>query len=164
MPDMIVRLYDLPKISFQNEKFSAEGIDIRRAMAPDKHKVINFVKDKFGDGWASECDIAFSNKPISCFIAVVNSIEIVGFACYEATCRNYFGPTGVISEFRGRGIGKALLISSLYGLKDLGYAYGVIGGAVDAAEFYRKAVDATFISKSGSGIYKDMLETNNDGI
>lgn len=163
MSDMIVRLYDLPELSFKNEKFSTEGIDIRRAMAPDKSKVVQFVKDNFGDRWASECDVAFSNKPISCFIAVKDSIEIVGFACYEATCRNYFGPTGVTADYRGKRIGKALLINSLYGLKEMGYAYCVIGGAVDAAEFYRKTVDAMFIPKSDVGIYKYLLVLSTDG-
>ena len=157
MPDMIVRLYDLPELSFENEKFTAEGIDIRRAMAPDKSKVLKFVETTFGAGWASECDVSFSNKPISCFIAVKNSKEIVGFACYEATCKNFFGPTGVTTEVRGLGIGKALLLYSLNGLREMGYAYCVIGGAVDAAEFYRKTVDATFIPKSEVGIYKDIL-------
>ena len=157
MPDMLVRLYDLPGLSFKNERFSAEGIDIRRAMAPDKSKAVKFAKDNFGDRWASECDVAFSNKPVSCFIAVKNSIEIVGFACYETTCRNFFGPTGVASAFQGKGIGKALLISSLYGLKEMGYAYGIIGGPSEAVEFYRKTVDAFVIPKSEIGIYKDMI-------
>ena len=27
------------------------------------------MRDSFGDGWVSECDVAFSNHPVSCFIA-----------------------------------------------------------------------------------------------
>jgi hypothetical protein len=38
--------------------------------------------------------------PISCFIAVYEK-SIAGFACYDATCKDFFGPTGVKKEFKG---------------------------------------------------------------
>jgi GNAT superfamily N-acetyltransferase len=63
----------------------------------------------------------------------------------------------VIESERGRGIGKALLISALRGLRELGYVYGVIGGA-GPVEFYREAVDAIVIPDSEPGIYADLLK------
>ena len=56
----------------------------------------------------------------------------------------------------GRGIGKILLIESLWALKNLGYAYGIIGG-VGPEEFYKKAVNATIIEGSDPGIYQHLI-------
>ena len=81
---------------------------------------------------------------------------MVGFASYEATRRAFFGPTGVAPASRSRGIGKALLIASLWGLHDLGYAYGIIGSA-GPVEFYQRTVGAIVIPDSTPGIYTDML-------
>ena len=154
MPDMLVRLYDMPTAP-STEKLAAEGIEIRRAMAPNKHQIVEWVREKFGNGWASECDVAFSRQPISCFIAVKEN-QIIGFACHEATMRDYFGPTGVDPDWRGRGIGTHLLFACLNALKDMGYGYAVIGGA-GPVDFYAKTVGATPIEDSVPGVYKDMI-------
>ena len=39
---------------------------------------------------------------------------MLGFACYDVTCRNFFGPEGVAAKERGHGIGRALLLSALH--------------------------------------------------
>jgi len=57
---------------------------------------------------------------------------------------------------QGRGIGTALLLACLWGLRELGYVYGVIGGA-GPVEFYEKAVGAIVISDSEPGIYTNLL-------
>lgn len=155
MPDMLVKLYDLPQAPSM-EKLAAEGISIRRAMAPNKHMVVEWVRGMFGDGWASECDVAFAAKPISCFIAVKDN-KILGFACHDATCRDFFGPTGVDETWRGRGIGTHLLFACLNDMRDMGYAYAVIGGA-GPVDFYRKAAGAIVIEGSVPGVYRDMLK------
>jgi hypothetical protein len=154
MPDMLVKLYDLPPAP-STEALQAEGIDIRRAMAPAKHATVEWVRSKFKDGWASECDVAFSRQPISCFIAVKDN-KIIGFACHEATCKGFFGPTGVDEAWRERGIGTHLLFACLQDMRNAGYAYAVIGSA-GPADFYRKVVGAAPIEGSSPGIYKDML-------
>ena len=55
------------------------------------------------------------------------------------------------------GIGKALLIAALWGLRELGYVYGVIGAA-GPVEFYRQTVGAIVIPDSEPGIYTDLLK------
>jgi GNAT superfamily N-acetyltransferase len=157
MPDMLVKLYELPDNTALVKALEEKGIRIIRALAPNKIKVVNYVKETFGDGWASECDVAFSNKPVSCIIAVNKDKEVVGFACYEATCKAFFGPTGVSKAYRGQQIGKTLLFEALKGLKDMGYAYGIIGGASDAIGFYEKTVNAIVIPGSVPGLYKDLI-------
>jgi GNAT superfamily N-acetyltransferase len=154
MPDMLVKLYDLPSAP-PADKLAAEGIDIRRAMAPDKVAVVDWVRAHFGDNWAGECDVAFSRQPVSCFVAV-QDYQVIGFACHEATCLDFFGPTGVDETYRGRGIGTHLLFACLMDMRARGYAYAVIGGA-GPVDFYAKTVGAVPIEGSVPGIYGEML-------
>lgn len=157
MPDMLVRLYHLPAELPGFPDLARDGIEIRRALPPDKSRIVRWVTENFDEYWGSECDVSFSNKPVSCFVAVANKVKIVGFACYEATCKDYFGPTGVAAGYRGRGIGKALFLRCLYAMREMGYAYAVIGGAEEAMEFYRKTAGAFVIPDSVPGIYRDMI-------
>jgi GNAT superfamily N-acetyltransferase len=156
MPDMLVKLYELLPVQPVLEQQKAQGIDIRRALPPEKRAVVEWVADKFGNGWASECDVAFSNNPVSCFIAVKDG-QLIGFACHDATCRDFFGPTGVDPAFRGKGTGKALLLACLDAMAAQGYAYAIIGGA-GPVDFYAKVAGATVIDGSVPGIYKGMLK------
>ncbi|MNW35387.1 hypothetical protein D3C74_123830 [compost metagenome] len=156
MPDMLVKLYDLPDSLLSVETNLPPGVEIRRAKAPEKNIVLGWVEQQFSSVWKSECDVAFSEHPISCFIATQNG-EIVGFACYDASCRNFFGPTGVQTTHQGKGIGKALLLRSLLAMKENGYAYAIIGDA-GPTDFYKKAVNAEIIEGSSPGFYRGVLK------
>lgn len=155
MQDMLVRLYDLPDPTVLVKSLENEGITIRRPLAAEKYIVLEWVTKHFGKGWASEAEVSFSYQPISCFVAIDGG-RVVGFACYDSCYRNFFGPTGVDKHARNKGIGKALLLACLYGMKSQGYAYGIIGG-VGPAEFYAKAVGATLIDGSNPGIYRGIM-------
>ena len=155
MADLLVRLYDLPAVAPRVEALKTRGIVIRRAMPYEKHQVVDWVRLTFSPGWASETDVAFTNHPVSCFIATEEG-TIVGFACYESTCRDYFGPTGVAETKRGQGVGTALLLACLHAMSGGGYAYAVIGGA-GPKDFYAKTVGAVEIPGSSPGIYRDFL-------
>jgi GNAT superfamily N-acetyltransferase len=155
MTDLLVKLYELFEVKPYLESLQKEGIKIRRAMAYEKHQVVEWVQNIFGKGWASECDIAFSHEPISCFIAMESS-NLVGFACYDCTGKNFFGPIGVAERARNRGIGRALLMTCLHAMAASGYAYAVIGG-VDSKEFFEKTAGAIEIPGSSPGIYRDRL-------
>ncbi|MDD4080400.1 MAG: GNAT family N-acetyltransferase [Eubacteriales bacterium] len=155
MSDMLVKLYELPDDSGLIARLEGEGIRIRRAMTPDKFRVVPWVQEHAGLSAAGEGDVSFSNKPASCFIATLDA-DIIGYACYDATCINFFGPTLVKDAYQGKGIGKALLIRSLRGMLDKGYAYAIIGG-VGPASFYKHCVGAMPIPGSTPGIYADYL-------
>ena len=86
------------------------------------------------------------------FLAVKDK-EIIGFACYDCTAKGFFGPTGVTEEFRGRGVGTALLYACMAAMKEEGYAYAVIGWVSDAQAFYEKTVQAIPIPDSHPGVY-----------
>lgn len=156
MKDMLVRLLDLPEVTLIERKLKAEEkIIFRRAIAPEKHLVSAWVKEQFGSYWQSELEVSFSRQPISCWIAQREN-DILGFACYESTARNFFGPTGTIESERGKGIGKILLVKSLQSLREMGYAYAIIGG-VGPETFYQKSVNAKVIQDSETGIYSHLL-------
>lgn len=155
MIDMLVRLYDLHNSADLYSKIQSQGISLRRARAFEKHTVANFARQNFSEKWASEVEVAITRQPVSCWIATRNK-EILGFSCYETTQRGFFGPTGVIEAARGNGLGKALLFKALESLRDMGYAYGIIGG-VGPREFYEKNCGAIEIPGSDPGVYSDIL-------
>lgn len=156
MKDMLVRLIGLPDCSeLEKHLVKKESIVFRRAIAPEKHLVSSWVKEQFGEYWQSEVEVAFSRQPVACWIAQRGN-DILGFACYESTARNFFGPTGTIESERGKGIGKVLLIKALESMREMGYAYAIIGG-VGPAEFYQKAVEAKLIDGSETSIYEHLI-------
>lgn len=155
MHDMLVKLYALPEYAGLKSAIEASGIIFRRPLSAEKSILLDWVNRHYGSGWASEVDVSFSYQPISSFIAVREQ-AIIGFATYDAAYRNFFGPTGVDQAYRGKGIGKVLLMECLEAMRAQGYAYAIIGG-VGPAEFYRKAVGAELITGSDPGIYKGIL-------
>jgi GNAT superfamily N-acetyltransferase len=153
--DLLVKLYDLPELDPVLTAQKDQGIEIRRGIPPEKHVIVNWVRDNCNMRYASECEMAFSHHPVSCYIVVDNG-QLVGFACYEATCKDFFGPMEVLSSAQGRGVGKALLLACLYDMAAQGYAYAIIGRA-GPFEFYRKTVGAIIIEGSEPGIYRGRL-------
>jgi hypothetical protein len=153
--DMLVKLYDLPDSSELVASLAKDGISVRRAMAPDRHKVVAFVKKEFSEAWASETEVAFARQPITCFIAA-RGRDLIGFANHDATAANFFGPTGVSITARNNGVGKALLFACLEDMRAQGFAYAIIGG-VGPAEFYAKTVGAVAIEGSAPGIYRGLV-------
>jgi GNAT superfamily N-acetyltransferase len=169
MADLLVRLYDLPPLAPVVGALEREGIAIRRALAAERPEVTAFAREHGSEGWAAECEAAFARMPLACFVAAGRSARVeaganiplqgdtlIGFACYEATCRDFFGPELVHPEARGRGVGKALLLAALHAMRAEGYAYAIIGWA-SSVDFYRKAVGATLIEGSSPGIYPPPL-------
>ena len=154
MRDMLVKLYELPSLGEALDAMSGQGIAVRRVLAPETPVVIDWVRTNFPAA-AAEVGIACTRMPISCFVAVRDG-QIQGFACHDATARNFFGPEAVAAEHRGRGLGRALLLAALHAQREQGYAYAIIGG-VGPADFYAKCVGAIPIPGSTPGIYAGML-------
>ena len=129
---------------------------MRRAQPFELSQVRRFVSENFSPKWADEISVGFARQPISVFISTINR-ELAGFAAYECTRRSFFGPTGVLDSARGRGIGRALLLASLWALREMGYVYAIIGAA-GPVRFYQKTVGAIIIPDSEPGIYTDALK------
>ena len=156
MPDMLVNLLRLPPRDDGAEELRRAGYLIRRAQPWELTPVRQFVTSHFSRGWADEIASGFARQPVSVYVAVRDG-RLAGFAAYECTRRNFFGPTGVAEQERGRGVGRALLLAALWSLHDMGYAYAIIGG-VGPADFYARAVGATLIPESAPGVYADPLQ------
>ncbi|ASA20484.1 GNAT family N-acetyltransferase [Paenibacillus donghaensis] len=156
MPDMLVKLYNLPDSQELLLKLRSQGIQIKRAMTADKHRVVDFVASHFSANWRNECEAAFAHLPVHCFVAVKDK-QIIGFACHDVLVKNFFGPTGVLEGHRGSGIGKALLLACMHAMHENGYAYAVIGWAEEAIPFYQRTLGATIIEDSFPGAYRDMI-------
>jgi len=155
MPDLLVDLLKLPPLELALDELTSPKTLIQRAQPFEITPVRLFVEQNFSTSWADEIYVGFANKPVSVYVATKGK-EILGFAAYECTRRAFFGPAGVTEAARGQGVGKALLINCLYGLREMGYVYGIIGHA-GPIEFYQKTVGAIVIPNSDPGIYTNLL-------
>lgn len=154
--DLLVKLWELPEKAPALKRMAEQNISIKRVIAPDKQRVLSFVQTHFGDGWMHECEAALSTVPSTCYIAVQNK-EVIGFACFEATGKDYFGPIGIAPDLRAGGVGTALLLMCLHSMWEMGYAYAIIGWADEAKEFYRKTVGAVPIEGGHPAIYQNLI-------
>ncbi|HLV81617.1 MAG TPA: GNAT family N-acetyltransferase [Chthonomonadaceae bacterium] len=157
MPDMLVSLLKLPPLEPLLSEMRAQGVVIRRAHPFEITPIHKFIASNFLNRWADEVLPCYSRQPISLYIAIRDG-KVIGFGAYEAVCRSFFGPTGVAEPERGKNIGTALLLACMHGLREMGYVYGIIGGA-GPTEFYAKAVGASPIPDSVPGLYTDLLKT-----
>lgn len=151
--DMLVKLYELPSLS---TIMLSKTIQIRRALAAEKHLVVAWVEKVFEVGWRSEVEVAFAHQPLAVFIAINDEKHIVGFAAYDATLKGFLGPMGVDPTAQAGGVGRALLLHTLHDMYHSGYGYAIIGG-VGPARFYEKTVGAIPIPDSEPGVYAGLL-------
>jgi GNAT superfamily N-acetyltransferase len=156
MPDLLVKLYSLPSLTT-----APPGVAVRRGFAAEKRLVSNWVASQFDLNWASECDAAFARLPVACFVAMRDR-DLLGFACYDATARGFFGPMGVVESERNHGIGSALLSATLHDMTAQGHAYAIIGAA-GSVEFYRKHAGAIEIPDSSPGFYRGKIKGDDRG-
>ena len=152
--DCLVNLYSR-RMGDLSQRVGQVGATIRVALPPELHIVQRWVREHFSEYWVSEVTAAMAHQPPGCLIAIVDG-QLAGFACYDATARGFFGPTGVAEAYRGRGIGLALLARTLEAMKAHGYAYAIIG-AVGPSEFYANAVGAVPIEAEREDIYQGLL-------
>jgi len=153
--DLLVRLYALPSLEAERERMASVGVEIRRAFAPDREYVLSWIEKHTSVFARGEAAKAFANTPESLLLAIKEG-DIVGYACYDATAPDFFGPTEVAPEEQKKGIGRALLIESLYAMREKGYGYAIIGSA-GPVDFYKKCVGALEIPGSDPGIYASFL-------
>ena len=154
--DLLVRLWTLPGKEPVLRALGDKGVSVKRVIAPDKGRVLAFVQKHFGGGWMHECEAALSTVPSTCYAAVKDK-EIIGFSCFEATGKDYFGPIGINPAFRGLGVGEGLLLACLHSMWEMGYAYAIIGWADEAQGFYERTGGAIPIPDSHPAIYQNLI-------
>jgi GNAT superfamily N-acetyltransferase len=114
VPDLLVNLLKLPPLESESPEFI-----VRRAQPFELSALREFVSENFSVSWADEISMGFARQPVSVFVATAER-ELVGFAAYECTRRGFFGPMGVVDKAQHKGMGRALLLAALAGLRDLG--------------------------------------------
>jgi predicted N-acetyltransferase YhbS len=157
---MLVNLLRLPPVEPALAELREAGLVVRRARPWESSQVREFVAREFAQAWADEVAVGLVRQPVTVFVALRGG-RLVGFAAYECTRKDFFGPTGVVEAERGRGLGRALLLAALRGLRELGYAYAVVGG-VGPAEFYERTVGARLIPESSPGVYAEPLRADDE--
>ena len=82
MPDMLVKLYDLPDDWGFLRQQAELGITIRKPLSSEKNLIVDWIRREFSENWAAETECALMNRPISCFIAVREQQMLgFGFCC-----------------------------------------------------------------------------------
>jgi GNAT superfamily N-acetyltransferase len=176
MTDMLVKLYNLPEYYPVRQALLGQGVELRKPFPSEKGFLVPWIGQHFAEIWAAECAAALDRDPINCFIAVekqplsreksdplpaddpynLPAEKLLGFACFDVAKKGMFGPMAVLDEYRGRGIGKGLLLACLHDMKAQNYAYAVIW-YVGPADFYAKTVGAVPIEGSAPGFYSGHL-------
>ncbi len=135
-----------------------DGVSIKEAYPGDAELSMDFVRAQFSSTWWYEAQYALMQDPVKCFIAVTDE-KVVGFACYDASSKGFFGPIGVDESLRGQGIGEALLLRTLHAMHAFGYGYAIIGWVGSAAPFYNRIVGAEWIkdAEPENSVYKRMV-------
>ena len=154
--DMLVNLSRLPSLEEEIKKMNSIGVKIAKAFPANREHILDFVKSNFSTYQVGEVASCFCKSSPTMYVAT-RGLEIIGFACYNATAPDFFGPTEVLEKEQGKGIGRALLIASLQALKNEGYGYAIIG-SIGPAKFYEKTVNAVMIEDSKiASLYDDMI-------
>lgn len=168
---MLVKLYNLPDSAPLRNRLSAEHIGIRRPLPQESPVVSTWIRRHFDESWAIGCEVALTQRPVTCFIAVayqqlshppahpydLPAEMLLGFACYDVASKGMFGALGVHPDYRRRGIGAALLIITLEAMVEVGYQYAIIGWAGSPA-WYAKTVGAQLIPDSEPGGFRGSLQ------
>ena len=147
MPDLLVPLYNLPAAREQN------GLWVGKPLSHQAPSVLSFIEDNFSVGWKAEAGTAFGSVPPTLIVAVdKTSSSLAGFCCWDCTAKGFLGPIGVHDDFRGKGVGKAVVKAALHCMRETGYGYAVIGDA-GPVEFFQSICDARIIEGSTPGVY-----------
>jgi GNAT superfamily N-acetyltransferase len=123
----------------QNLEVELPVLSVGQAILParDRAAVLDFIDRTFGPIWRFEASHGAT------LFSVEHEGKIAGFSTHEANNRGlgFFGPTGVASDLRGRGLGRQLLLASLADLHRHGYRKAIIPWT-ESIDFYRKACGA----------------------
>jgi mycothiol synthase len=119
-----------------------ESAGVRRATAADRGPAIDWVRGTFGPIWAFEATRCFEHQRPTMVLAEPNG-ELAGFSAWRANnaALGAYGPAGVATAFRGRGLGRDLLVATLSEMRADGFPRALIQWAA-AVPFYARVAGA----------------------
>jgi len=135
--------YELPAdILVQERQLSQEGITIQPFTAADLPDLMNFLLDEFGWGWydyyhASLLELCGGGPTKTDLLVARQQGDVVGVSHHRD---ERFGPFGVRSDLRNRGIGRILLFRCLEAMaaRHIYYAY-FLWTEEEAARLYARS-------------------------
>jgi phosphoribosylglycinamide formyltransferase-1 len=153
--------FDAEALARAHADASAAGFTLRRGRGRDDDRLAAWIDFTFGASfWSSEVRAA------NVWVARRGE-EIVGFAAFgprglalpwlrrwrDRADVGIFGPYGVAEEFRGTGVGAALLTAALYSLRASGYAHALIPAVSGERliEAYRARTGAVVVDEFAYG-------------
>ncbi|MEM3465891.1 MAG: GNAT family N-acetyltransferase [Candidatus Jordarchaeales archaeon] len=121
--------YEIDLLKFHVPKrlanISVSPLAIRRAKHEDRETVFKWIKTEFSVFWAYEADASFKHANPKLWIAEEDN-KIIGFSVYGALEPHWFGPIGVSTEARSKGIGSILLFNCLKSMREEGQRHAVV--------------------------------------
>lgn len=113
---------------------------VRRPEASEELLIVDWVRETFGGGWASEIHRSFSRDPISSVIVVDRNKELpskdrlLGFLAYDTARLGMLSTIALVPEVRGRdwSLVTALTEECLREARASGMTYAVLGGVGNA--------------------------------
>ena len=119
------------------------GYRLTDATEQDKTALLEFIESQFSLSWAKE---ALSGGNGAFCSLIKRNGGILGFAAMHATNPNWFGPMGVKTNERGKGLGNALLHQVLARLHREKTGQIILPWINDKIGFYEKALGKTACS------------------
>ncbi|MYS94144.1 MULTISPECIES: N-acetyl-D-glucosaminyl-tunicaminyl-uracil acyltransferase TunC [Streptomyces] len=113
---------------------------VRRPEASEELLIVDWLRETFGGGWASEIHRSFSRDPISSVIVVDRNKELppkdrlLGFLAYDTARLGMLSAIALVPETRGRdlSLATALIEECLREARASGMTYAVLGGVGNA--------------------------------
>jgi GNAT superfamily N-acetyltransferase len=112
-----------PWVQKKQSELLAEGLQVKPYDPSHTLALLDFAKKEFPGDWVRVVRetmtriIAHGDSPTCLFVAIDKG-EIVGFSHYE---NERFGPIGVASSQRGRGVGQVLMFATLQAQREAGF-------------------------------------------
>lgn len=135
---------------------------VRRPEASEELLIVDWLRETFGGGWASEIHRSFSRDPISSVIVVDRNKELppkdrlLGFLAYDTARLGMLSTIALVPEARGRDLSLATVLveECLREARASGMTYAVLGGVGNARLAALRAFSALWtIPGSCPGIF-----------
>jgi mycothiol synthase len=129
------------------DQLEQRGIRVRRAQPEDEPGITRLCERHGHNGWAVETGMALQERPVTVFVAELDSLagtqdSIQAFATHSVSGPVHFGPMLTAAGLRGQGVGTVLLKRCLQDWQQAGVSQCEIVWA-GPLSFYARTVGAT---------------------
>jgi GNAT superfamily N-acetyltransferase len=128
-------------VAVERVELPACSVVVTEVGATERAATLHFIEQNFSASWAKESLPALQGEERA-FCAIIQRAcgEVIGFAAMHATNPNWFGPMGVKTEERGKGLGYALLHHVFTRLRREQTEQVILPWINDKIDFYEKAL------------------------